>query len=342
MLIKSYERGFEALYFLQYLLLMVLEHYISELLYRYNCVMVPGLGAFLTQMKSAVIHGSTNAFYPPSKIISFNEQVVTNDGLLVSYMADIEKISYEEMLMKVLDTTAEWKRRLQNGEKLLFHNIGELKLNTAGKIQFQPHYSVNYLTSSFGLASFVSVPVTREVLKEEVETIEEKIPFVFTPEQRKSGSLRPYLKYAAVGLLVLSLGLTSYRFINDRLERQQLAFEEAQEQVTKRIQEATFFDVEPLELPSISLDVRTIKTKVVKAKNVRTHHIVAGAFRFRTNADKKIRQLKRRGYNATYIGTNRHGLHMVNYDSYTDVDEALNALKAVKRTQRDAWLLSVK
>lgn len=322
---------------------MVLEHYISELLYRYNCVMVPGLGAFLTQMKSAVIHKTTNAFYPPSKMVSFNEQVVTNDGLLVSYMADAENTSYEKMLTKVTNATAEWKSRLHKGEKLILDNIGELKLNEAGKIQFQPHSNINYLTYSFGLSSFVSVPVTRELLKEEVEKIEEKIPFVFTTEQRKTRSLRPYLKYAAVGLLAISLGMTGYQFINDNLGNQQMAIEEAQEHVAKRIQEATFFDVEPLELPSISLDVLTTKNKLVKVKGVRTHHVVAGAFRFRTNADKKIRQLKRRGYNAKYIGTNRHGLHMVNYDSYTDVDEALNALRAVKRTQsKDAWLLSVK
>jgi len=325
------------------LLQMVLENYISELLYRYNCVMVPGLGAFLTQMKSAVIHETTNAFYPPSKEVSFNEQVVTNDGLLVSYMADAEKTSYEEMLTKVIDITSTWKSRLQEGEKLLLENIGELRLNEAGKIQFQPHYNVNYLTSSFGLSSFVSVPVTREVLKEEVKTIEEKVPFVFTPEQRQTRSLRPYLKYAAVGFLVISLGLTGYRFINDNLGNQQLAAEEAQEQVAKHIQEATFFDIEPLELPSISLDVIKTKANIIKKNKVRTHHIVAGAFRFRKNADKKIRQLKRRGFNATYIGTNRHGLHMVNYDSYTDVDEALNALRMVKRTQsKEAWLLSVK
>jgi len=322
---------------------MVLEHYIAELLYRYNCVMVPGLGAFLTQMKSAVIHKTTNAFYPPSKEVSFNEQVVTNDGLLVSYMADAENTSYEEMLAKVTGITSEWKTRLQKGEKLSLVNIGELKLNEARKIQFQPHYSINYLTSSFGLSSFVSVPVTREILKTEVETIEEKVPFVFTPEKRKTRSLRPYLKYAAVGLLAISLGLTGYHFVNNNLGNQQLALEEAQEQVAKRIQEATFFDVEPLELPSISLDVIKAKARIIKKKNVRTHHVVAGAFRFRTNADKKIRQLKRRGFNATYIGTNRHGLHMVNYDSYTDVDEALNALRMVKRTQsKEAWLLSVK
>jgi len=306
--------------------------------------MVPGLGAFLTQMKSAVIHDTTNAFYPPTKVISFNEQVVTNDGLLVSYLADAENVSYEAMLEKVTDITTGWKHQLQKGEKLLLENIGELSLNHSRKIQFQPHYNINYLTSSFGLSSFVSVPVTREVLKEEVLTLEEKVPVAFTPEHRKTKTLRPYLKYAAVGLLLLSIGLTGYRFINDNLGNQQAVVENAQEQVTRHIQEATFFDVEPLELPSISLDViSNTKANVSTIENVRTHHIVAGAFRFRKNADKKIRQSKRRGYNASYIGTNRHGLHMVNYDSYTDVDEALNALKAVKISQsKDAWLLSVK
>lgn len=317
---------------------MVFEHYISELLYRYNCVMVPNFGAFLTQMKSAVIHNTTNAFYPPTKIVSFNEQVVTNDGLLVAYMAEAENISYEDMLKQVNELTSSWKDTLQKGERLRLANIGELWLNDTGKIQFQPHYQVNYATSSFGLSSFVAIPVTREVLKEEVEKLEEKIPFVFTPEQRKTNSIRPYLKYASIFLLAISTGLTAYSYYNNTSNSQQLVQEEAQERVLKRIQEATFFDIEPLELTSLSLDVITT-TK--KAENVRVHHIVAGAFRFRKNADKKIRQLKRRGYDATYIGANNFGLHMVNYDSYTDVGEALNALKLIKRSQSsEAWLLS--
>jgi len=48
------------------------------------------------------------------------------------------------------------------------------------------------------------------------------------------------------------------------------------------------------------------------------HHIIAGAFRYRTNANKKINQLKRRGFNPSYIGTNPFGLHMVAYETFTD------------------------
>ncbi len=314
---------------------MVLEHYISELLYRYNCVTVPNFGAFLTQTKSAVINTATNAFYAPRKTVSFNEQVATNDGLLISYMADAEKVSYETMLTRVNEQAAIWKAKLQQGDRLKLNAIGELWLNESNKIQFQPENQVNYATSSFGLSSFVALPVTRETLKEEVESIEEKIPFIFTPERRSVSAIRPYFKYAALFLLTIATGFTAYSYVNNQTTA--LVQEEAQERVVKRIQEATFFDLKPVELPPLSIHVTTS----LKKKTIRVHHVVAGAFKYRKNADRKIRQLKRRGFNASYIGTNKFGLHMVNYDSYTNVKEALNALKTIKQSQsREAWLLS--
>ncbi len=318
---------------------MVVEHYISELLYRYNCVIVPGFGAFLTQMKAAYINTQTNTFSAPAKTIAFNEQIVSNDGLLVSFLAEAEKTGYEPMLLMLSEKVADWKKKLGKGEKLVLADIGELWYNTDRKILFQPYDKINYLTSSFGLAPFVTLPVTRETLKKTVEAIEEKTPLAFTPERRKEGfTLRPYLKYAAITLLAISLGLTGYRAYEEAVGRQQLVFENAQEQVAKRIQEATFFDVSPMELPTLTLDV----TKE-RVENVSTHHIVAGAFRFRMNADKKMMELKRKGFNPSYMGTNAFGLHMITYDSYTNADEALNALKNIKATQsEDAWLLSIK
>ncbi|MDE3742257.1 SPOR domain-containing protein [Maribacter polysaccharolyticus] len=316
---------------------MVLEHYISDLLYRYNCVVVPGLGAFLSQTKPATLNKQTNSFYPPSKSLSFNKQLSSNDGLLVSYMAEVEKCSYEEMLPQVTEQIAQWKHRLDQGDRLSLENIGDLKMNKEGRILFQPSYEVNHLTSSFGLSSFVSSEITREILKQEVVGIEEKVPFIITPERRNASSWRPYMKYAAILLLALSTGLTGYRFYMGNLDQQQLVVEKAQEKVSQSIQEATFFDTAPLELPTLSLKVATKKPEVAM------HHIVAGAFRFKVNADKKINELKRRGYNATYLGTNDHGLHMVTFSSYTDVDEALKNLRTIKSTQsKDAWLLSVR
>lgn len=317
---------------------MVLEHYITELLYRYHCVVIPGFGAFLTQSKSSVLDVDTHTLHPPTKMLSFNEQLTSNDGLLVSYISESEKTSYEVMSQKVNRISEEWKARLRKNEKLELPHIGELWLNENGKIQFQPSQQINYLTSSFGFSSFPSSPVLRENLKERIVVLEEKVPFAFTPEKRKEYSFRPFLKYAAVFLLALATGLTGFLSYQEARNQQQLAREEAQQQVSKRIQEATFFGNRPMELPTFTLEVIAKKTL-----RKGTHHVIAGAFRVRDNADKKIRQLKQLGFEASYLGTNDFGLHMVAYSSHENPKEALTALKHVRRTHSgDAWLKSVK
>ena len=313
---------------------MQLETYISDLLYRYECVIVPEFGAFLTQTKSAFIKEDTHTFYPPSKVLSFNEQLISNDGLLVSYVADAEKTSYDTMLSRLAVLGKNWKKQLVSGERLVIGNIGKLWLNKEGKIVFEPTGQVNYLTTSFGLTSCVSGKITREVLKEEIQKLEEEIPFMITPEQREKKEIRPYLKYAAVVFLGLALGLSGFRFYNDNQNSQYLAQQDAQKQVSKHIEEATFFDVAPLELPPLELNA-----SVVNSVPKTTYYIVAGAFKVKENADKKVGQLKDKGFNASYIGINKFGFHVVSFDSFTEVDKALNYLRTIKRTESsDAWL----
>ena len=170
--------------------------------------------------------------------------------------------------------------------------------------------------------------------------MEEKTPIAFTPEKRDTVAARPYMKYAAVVLLALTTGFAGYQFYKTDQNNQQLVREEAHQQVSKRIQEATFFDTEPLELPTITL--KTTRKATAEKSDQKIHQIIAGAFRYRTNADKKIAQLKGRGFNPSYAGTNPFGLHMVAYDSFTDASEALQALRKIKRSQKDAWLKSTR
>ena len=307
---------------------MQLETYISDLLYRYECVVIPDFGAFLTQRESAKVHESTNAFYPPKKVLSFNEQIQKNDGLLVHYISDVEKIPFEDALSKIQKRIKSLKSYLIQGETLSFDNIGELFLNNEGKIQFEPSYHLNYLTDAFGLSQFVSPSVTREVYKEEVEELEEVIPIAFTPEKRKT---RPYLKYAAVALIALTIGSVgmSQFYVNKIETHNQLAQEEANKQLEHKIQEATFIIDNPL--PAITLNVD---------KQAGRYHIVAGAFRVKENSAKKVNQLQKLGYNARTIGANKYGLHEVVYGSFEDRREALQALRKIRYNHnKAAWLL---
>jgi nucleoid DNA-binding protein len=307
---------------------MQLETYISDLLYRYDCVTISEFGAFLTHRVSAKLDDTSHSFYPPKKVLSFNEQLQQNDGLLPNYIAEVEKIPYDVAVQKIAKYVKTIKSYLIQGETITFNNIGELVLNKEGKIVFEPSYHINYLTDSFGLTEFVSSNITRETYKKEVESIEKVIPITITPEKRK---LRPYLKYAAIAVIALGLGgfTASNYYINQIEAQNQLAQEEANQQLDAKVQEATFVISNPLPAATLTIE-----------KQSGNYHIVAGAFRVEANSDKKVNQLQDLGFKARKIGMNKYGLHEVVYASYTDRIEALQALRKIKRDNNSqAWLL---
>lgn len=307
---------------------MQLETYISDLLYRYDCVTIPEFGAFLTQRVSAKIHETTHTFYPPKKALSFNEQLQQNDGLLANYIAEVEKIPYTTALNKISKHIKSIKSFLNEGETIQFKNIGELKLNADGKIEFNPSDHINYLTDAFGLSHFTSTDVNREVYRETAEAVEETAPIALTPEKRSN---RNWLKYAAAAVLFLGLGgFGAATYYNSTIENHnQLAQEQANEQLDAKVQEATFVISNPLPAATLSLE-----------KQSGNYHIVAGAFRVEANSEKKVKQLRDNGFKARKIGTNRYGLHEVVYASFETREEAQRELYKIRREHnRDAWLL---
>lgn len=306
---------------------MQLDQYISDLLYRYECVIVPGFGAFLTQYQSAIIHESTHAFYPPKKKLSFNAQLTDTDGLLANYIAKKEMIPHEDANTKIASYVRFLFDSLHKGTAVEFKNIGSFQMSDENALQFEPSYHLNYLTSSFGLSSFTSPQITREVLKEEVEAIEEKTPIAFTPERRASFG---WMKYAAIAVIGLGVaGLGGFKYLKDVEAHNYAAEQEAQTQIDERIQQATFVIENPL--PAITLDLIQPKGK---------YHVVAGAFRLKENAEKRIQQLQEKGYDkARLVGVNKFGLHQVVYGSYTNAQEALTVLRSVrKEDNKTAWL----
>lgn len=306
---------------------MQLTTYITDLLYRYECVIIPGFGAFLTRSKSAYIDASSNTFHPPSKVVSFNKQLQANDGLFANYIASVEKCSYETAVQQIRKFTAQISKELSEGKKISFKNIGEFSLNEEKSLQFAPLEQQNFNASAFGLSSFTSPKINREVYKETVEALEKKAPIVFTPETRVA---KPYLKYAAIAVIAISaIGFGSLRLYENQVQKFNYAErQKANSLIDNQIQEATFVIENPLPVLSLQLP-----------KHSGMYHIVAGAFRIEENADKKIDQLREKGYSPLKMDT-RYGLHQVLYSSFEDRKEALSELYKIKRTENtDAWLL---
>lgn len=305
---------------------MQLSTYIADLLYRYECVIIPGFGAFLTRNQSARIDKTTNTFYPPSKVLSFNRQLQVNDGLLANYVASVEKCSYETALSRVRNFSAHLNSELNTGKSISLKSIGDFSLNEERSIQFEPIHKQNFNTSAFGLSSFVSPQINR--ISEETSKTEEKAPIAMAMEKRTS---RPYLKYAAIAAIaVLATGFGGMKLYEGQVQKYNFAErQKANSLLENQIQEATFVIENPL--PVINLQL---------AKQVGKYHIVAGAYRMEENADKKIEQLREKGYSPMNIGVTRYGLHQVIYASFKERMDALKKLHEIQRDENpDAWLL---
>ena len=311
---------------------MQIEKHISDLLYRYQCVTVPGFGAFLTETVSAHVTGSASSFFPPKKVVSFNANVKNNDGLLANHVALQEKMSYELAVIKIGDVVNEWTYLLQNRNRVVLKNIGEISVNNEMNWVFEPANTVNYLTDSFGLTPFVSPEITREILKQEVEALEEKAPIIFTPERKKDYS---YLKYAAVFVVMLGAGGFGYKtYYDQQIENQTLAVQKnVQEKVQQQIQEATFVISAPVEAVELSV-AAPVEEKM-------PYHLVAGAYRSEVNANKAIAELKAAGFeNAKMLPINKHNLYPVVYGSFKNLNEAQTERKNIQKSHNaEAWLL---
>ena len=150
-----------------------------------------------------------------------------------------------------------WRNSLREGNRLNLDKIGVFNLDGADKLIFEPSEHVNYLKSSFGMVPISAHIIQREVLKKEIEELEEAVPLKFTPEQRKEpNTLRPWLKYAAVLALFVALGSTGYLGYKNNAPNDLLLEERANTEVQNQLQRATFFDAEPIELPPLELKVK--------------------------------------------------------------------------------------
>ena len=308
---------------------MKMEQHIAQLLYRYQCVTVPGFGAFLTESQPAQLLESTNTFYPPKKVISFNSHLKNNDGLLANHISQTEKITYEIAVQNISKEVSLWKNALLNQQNIVLNAIGTIQLNTSGTLSFEASSQVNFHTSSFGLNTFVSPLVQREILEKMPEAIE-KEPIVMILETQ-STSRNSYLKYAAVFILALTAaGSIGYKMYDTKMdEEMQMVQTEVQKDVQNKIQEATFFIENPL--PNVTLTVREDK---------KPYHIVAGAFSSEENAQKQLNMLKEKGFNGKILERNKYGLVPVLYGSYSTYAESQIALKEIHKTHnREAWLL---
>ncbi len=155
---------------------MKIARYVGDLLYDYECVVIPGLGGFLTNEKPASIHPVTHHFRPPYKQILFNSFLKTNDGLLLNYIAREEGTGYKEAKEQLDHFVLLCHNALTQGKRINFHKVGYLYLNKNEQLIFEQDSSVNYNADAFGLGTFVSPAIHRTSAEEKLRDMVSKEP----------------------------------------------------------------------------------------------------------------------------------------------------------------------
>lgn len=346
---------------------MNVESHIESLLYRYDCVIIPGFGGFVVNRKNAEINEANDQFNPPVRQIIFNQNLTRNDGLLCDAVAAADKTTYQAAVEKVEDFNRDNLRRLSEGQEIVISDIGTFRNDTSGILQFEPNRDANFMGASFGLFSFRSPAIKREgvehvIEKKILETIHKQAPVVPVKSgvadsvssvtsvkvaKRKLNLVRYWPAAAVILVLIVASSILMNTNVLKSVSinySDLVPFESSIESLYSARTNELKFDGSSVAKDEIDLWLESIpEKKAVKAihtpNKVKRFHIIGGCFKIMANAKKMIRRLEHKGFEPALVGKNKRGLQRVAFGSYATRAEAKEVLRYIKSTQMSSsWL----
>ena len=190
------------------------KDYLKKLLYQYDCVVVPELGAFLTNYQSASFTESSGLFLPPRKRVAFNEALRLDDGILANYIMLHEPVTREGAQQHIGQFVAELRQQVTEAGRFEIDGIGTFTGNEEGKLQFDPSLRHNFFGEAYGMSAISAQSLTAQALDAVVVSTSTAVGPVLVEDNETTLTplprSRPYWYAAAAVLLVGSLGLISY------------------------------------------------------------------------------------------------------------------------------------
>ncbi len=335
---------------------MKIESYISDLLYRHNCVIIPGLGGLITNYRSAQIHPVSHTFRPPSKSIRFNVNLQEDDGLLANYVSSCESISFASAQNKIERFVFSIQNDLAHKKEARLSKIGFLSVDINGIISFEPDLKINFLPDSFGLETIQSPAILRK--SKEIDLSKQIYQGAKSIQSQKTS-----FNWKIAAVLIPLIGLTTYvsfqqdaigykyanyAYLNPFKERPTSvyiprAIKDKEKTIDLKETIATHNSV--VEKINGNIKVKTKVKKNIPAPSVKTtvvskpFHLIAGCFSSKLNAINLVNQLKKEGFSASLIGQNVNGLFRVAFQSYKSRKLAVTEMKKLKDSGKSTWLL---
>lgn len=342
---------------------MAIERDIRDLLYDHDCVIVPEWGGLLTHYRSARLDEVRQLVHPPGKDLSFNRNLVRNDGLLADHVSKREGIPFDQALQLITQEVGGWHQRLQLQGRVELPLIGIFHRDHEHNLQFDPDPRGEYLKDAHGLRAVAALPVERTA----------SVPVIPLPKQevaddRGQGRRAAYTWAAAVvaGLLFTGAALFAYRMggpetgqwsgFTPLVATPERTYSPATGTTRVPVAQAgkvslpdalagvTELPLVPeegivLHVTAAAVDSTAVAMPKVEVVNVRARfHVIGGCFAQPENADRLLQELQAKGYPAVRLPKNGD-LHPVAYGSYVDRASAAQAMAGVRAEGGNAWLL---
>lgn len=180
--------------------------HIEYLLLSHDCVIVPGLGAFIAIMHPAKFDFEKRLITPPGRSVMFNHAVSSDDGLLANSYVRKHDITFEEARQIILKETSLLKEQLNKDKEITTGNLGTLRIGEEGNMIFTPAADVATLNSALGFEALqlATTPHRQEATKSDsaVTTAVHK-----THDSRFRFN-KTFSKIAAAFIVLLTLTLT--------------------------------------------------------------------------------------------------------------------------------------
>lgn len=146
--------------------------HIEKLLFLHDTLTIPGFGTFTATKVSSTADYTGGTVNPPSKSLTFSENITTDDGVLVHDIASTNGIAHAEARRGVEEFVEKIQAQLTQREIVTLPSVGRLYKNYVQKIQFLPD-TTNFSPESFGLPPLQFSPIGRS---REVEKTAEMAP----------------------------------------------------------------------------------------------------------------------------------------------------------------------
>lgn len=294
---------------------MNLEKYISTLLYRHDCVVVPEFGAFIAQKMNAGYLSEKSVFLPPSKQIVFNPSLIKNDGLLIQEIAQSCGISFESAKDEVENAVQFWKNHLNINSNLVLPELGTISKDNNGLLNFTSS-DQNYLLDSFGL-----------------DRVSAKY---ILPSTQEHNSSAVWWKVAAVVPILIGgfLYFGKPQPVSDFVNQQWSGFVSP---VLNPNIKANTAVISPLK--SIEKAAEDYKKEVL---TIHDYQVISGSFRKLEEADLQVEKLHEKGFTQAKMTQKKGNFYYVAFKTFPTKEEALEYRETVKEEFPETWVLSLK